>query len=246
MICGKNRKAPNMKPYINNYADILELLDEKVNSIHWDNFYEERKRPAAFLTQNTMPDENLAAFLQSQTGIQTAMEFGCGEGRNAIYMAKQGINVTAYDLSAIAIANAKRIMTDAGVCVNFVCKDVIKSNITDKVDFVYDSGMFHHLSPHRRITYIELLKKVLKPDGYFGLTCFSWGTNCADEINDWEYYNHKFNAGLAFTKERLIELFEPHFQIIEIRKYQNGVPDTIQGLEFMWVCLFKNKLTFSA
>ncbi|MBD5470082.1 MAG: methyltransferase domain-containing protein [Lachnospiraceae bacterium] len=228
-----------MKPYINNYADILELLDEKVESINWNSFYEERKRPVPFITQNTMPDENLVAFLHSQTGIKSAIEFGCGEGRNAIYMAKQGIKVTAYDLSAVAIENAKKIMTDAGVNVNFVCKDVIKSNITDKVDFVYDSGMFHHLSPHRRITYIELVKKILKSDGYFGLTCFSWGTNCADEITDWEYYNHKFNAGVAFTKERLIELFFPHFEIIEIRNYQNGVPNTIQGLEFMWVCLFK-------
>ena len=232
-----------MKPYINNYADILELLDERVDSIHWDNFYEERKRLVPFITQNTMPDENLAAFLHSQTGIESAVEFGCGEGRNAIYMAKQGIKVTAYDLSSVAIENAKKIMADVGVHVNFVCKDVIKSNIMDKVDFVYDSGMFHHLSPHRRITYLELVKKILKPDGYFGLTCFSWGTNCADEITDWEYYNHKFNAGVAFTKERLIELFSPHFEIIEIRNYQTGVPDTIQGLEFMWVCLFKNKVT---
>ena len=87
-----------------------------------------------------------------------------------IYMAKQGIAVTAYDLCAAAIENAKNIMTDAGIHVNFVCKDVIKSNITDKVDLVYDSGMFHHLAPHRRITYIELLKKILNTDGYFGLT----------------------------------------------------------------------------
>lgn len=232
-----------MKPYINNYTDILELLDEKVASINWDNFYGERKRPVPFITQNKMPDENLVAFLNSHTEIKSAIEFGCGEGRNAIYMAKQGIKVTAYDLCAVAIENAKNIMTDVGIHVNFVCKDVIKSNITDKVDFVYDSGMFHHLAPHRRITYIELLKKVLKPNGYFGLTCFSWGTNCADEINDWEYYNHKFNAGLAYTKERLTELFQPHFEVIEIRKYQNGVPNTIQGLDFMWVCLFRNQIS---
>lgn len=230
-----------MKPFINNYEDILELLDEKVDNVNWDNFYIERKRPVPFITQNTMPDENLVAFLNSQTEIKSAVEFGCGEGRNAIYMAKQGKEVTAYDFSEIAIQNAKNIMADAGVHVNFICENVIKSNIADKADFVYDSGMFHHLSPHRRITYIELLKKILNANGYFGLTCFSWGTNCADEIDDWEYYNYKFNAGLAFTKERLIELFNPYFEVVEIRKYQNGIPDTIQGLEFMWVCLFKNK-----
>ena len=234
-----------MKPFINDYTDILELLDEKVRSVNWNHFYSDRKRPVPFITQNTMPDENLAAFLKEQTGIRSAVEFGCGEGRNAIYMAKKGVEVTAFDLSQTAVENAMKIMEGAGASVNFVCKDILRSDIRmdvrNQVDFVYDSGMFHHLAPHRRITYIEIIKKILKPDGYFGLTCFSWGTGCADELNDWEYYEHNFNAGLAYTKERLTELFAPHFDVLEIRKYQNGVPDTIQGLDFMWVCLFKNK-----
>lgn len=230
-----------MKPFINNYSDILDLLDERVEHINWDKFYEERKRPVPFITQNTMPDENLITFIDEHPLIKSAVEFGCGEGRNAIYMAKKGIKVTAYDLSQVSIENAKNIATDGGVKVDFICKDVMKANIEDEADFVYDSGMFHHLAPHRRITYIEILKKILKSDGYFGLTCFSWGTNCADEISDWEYYDCKFNAGLAYTKERLIELFSPYFEVLEIRKYINGVPDTIQGLDFMWVCLFKMK-----
>lgn len=109
--------------------------------------------------------------------------------------------------------------------------------------FVYDSGMLHHLPPHRRLTYIELLQTLLKPSGYFGLTCFAWGENCADEVDDWEFYKQKFNAGVTFSKERIIDLFEPNFDVIEIRKYKNLVPNTIQGLQFMWVCMFKDKRT---
>ena len=97
-----------MKPCINNYADLLDFLDEKVDSINWDSFYGERKRPVPFITQNTMPDENLVKFLSCHTDIKTAVELGCGEGRNAIYMAGQGLEVTAYDLSCVAIENADR------------------------------------------------------------------------------------------------------------------------------------------
>jgi len=85
------------------------------------------------------------------------------------------------------------------------------------------------------------LRAILKPGGYFGLTCFAWGENCADEVDDWAFYEQKFSAGVAFTKERLVELFSPYFDVIEIRKYKNNVPDTIQGLQFMWTCLFKAK-----
>ena len=231
-----------MKPFINNYQDLMVMLDEQVANVEWDEFYGERKFRAPFIIQNTMPDENLVNFLQQGISIKTAIELGCGEGRNAIYMAKQGVAVTAVDSSSAAIENAKKIATDAGVNVDFRCQDVIKDEIVGKFDFVYDSGLLHHLPPHRRLTYIELLQSILKPGGYFGLTCFAWGENCAEETDDWEFYKQKFSAGVAFTKERLVELFSPNFEVVEIRKYKNDVPNTIQGLHFMWVCLFKATL----
>lgn len=230
-----------MKPFIDNYDDILVLLDEKVGGVEWNRFYENRERQVPFLTQNTLPDENLTAFLRKNPRINSAVEFGCGEGRNAIYMAKQGVTVTAYDSSPVAIENAKKRMIHEQVAVNFICQDIIRAPIEGSYDFIYDSGLLHHLAPHRRITYRQLLARLLKPGGYFGLTCFAWGENCGDEIDDWEYYNRNFSAGVAFTKERLIALFSPFFEVEEIRKYQNGVPNTIQGLQFMWTCLFRVK-----
>lgn len=230
-----------MNPFINNYDDIMEFLDNQVASVPWDEFYGSRKFSAPFIIQNELPDENLVEFLNKDTKPKSALEIGCGEGRNAIYMAKQGISVTALDISSEAIKNAKKIAVSKEVDVDFRCADVLKDGVNGRYDFVYDSGMLHHLPPHRRITYIELLKKVLNPGGYFGLTCFAWGEDCADEVDDWEFYKQEFCAGIAFKKERLVELFEPYFDVVEIRKYRNGIPDTIQGLQFMWVCLFKDK-----
>jgi len=43
-----------------------------------------------------MPDENIVELLAKPISIKTAIELGCGEGRNAIYMAKQGISVTMF------------------------------------------------------------------------------------------------------------------------------------------------------
>jgi len=229
-----------MKPFINNYDDIMELLDSQAENVCWDEFYGLRKFPANFIIQNEVPDENLVEFFKKEISIKSSIEFGCGEGRNAIFMAKQGALVTAIDISTTAIENASKIAVQKGVNVDFRCQNALKGDINGKYDFAYDSGMFHHLSPHRRITYIELLKSILKPGGYFGLVCFAWGDDCADEVDDWEFYQKRKRVGVAFSKERLIDLFSSHFEIIEIRKYRNGVPDTIQGLDFMWTCLFKN------
>lgn len=232
-----------VKHYINNYNDIIEFLDSQTASVEWDDFYGQRKYPAPFIIQNELPDENLVEFLNVNTKIKSAIELGCGEGRNAIYIAKQGIRTVGLDISQTAITNAVKNAENNNVNIDFYCFDIFNTTIKDKYDYVYDSGLFHHLSPHRRITYLEILKSIINPGGYFGLTCFAWGKNCADEVDDWEFYKEPFRAGVAFTKERLIELFQPHFDIVEIRMYKQGISNTIQGLDFMWTCLFKDKRT---
>ncbi len=229
-----------MGNYINNFDDVMDFLDNLTEGIHWDTFYELRDRPANFILQNELPDENLVELFNNGLSISSAIEFGCGEGRNAIFMAKQGVSVTGIDISNKAIQNAQTIASRKGVRVDFRCQDAIKEPITGCYDLAYDSGMLHHIAPHRRITYIKLLKSILKNDGYFALNCFAWGDECADEIDDWEFYQQRRRFGVAFTKERLISLFSPHFEVINIRKCRSGIPGTIQGLDFMWTCLFKN------
>ena len=124
--------------------------------------------------------------------------------------------------------------------VDFKCGNVFDMQFENLFDFVYDSGMFHHLAPHRRLSYLDLLNKYLKDKGYFALCCFAEGEDCADEVNDYDFYKSR-RVGVAFSKERLEEFFGEMFNVIEIRRYKNGVPNTIQGLEFMWVCLFQKK-----
>jgi hypothetical protein len=87
------------------------------------------------------------------------------------------------------------------------------------------------------------LKRRLSSKGYFGLTCFAWGDfeiHGAEEITDWEFYE-KRRFGVAFTPERLKEIFGTQFDLIYVRKMRDGVPNTIQGLTFMWAALFKNR-----
>jgi hypothetical protein len=42
-----------------------------------------------------------------------------------------------------------------------------------RYSLVYDSGCLHHLPPHRRVSYLDLLDRVLLPGGHLGLVCFA-------------------------------------------------------------------------
>lgn len=78
-----------------------------------------------------------------------AVELGCGTGTNAIDLARRGFRVTAFDLSEVALASARKKATEAGVQIDFRQADVCQ--LTDdpqsvdlpRFDFVFDRGCFH-------------------------------------------------------------------------------------------------------
>lgn len=46
-----------------------------------------------------------------------------GEGRNSVWLARQGLAVDAFDIAEIGVAKARRLAASAGVDVNFVVSD---------------------------------------------------------------------------------------------------------------------------
>jgi SAM-dependent methyltransferase len=54
-----------------------------------------------------------------------AIDLGCGEGRNAIWLAERGWRVTAVDFSAAGLARAARLAAERQVSVDWVQADLI-------------------------------------------------------------------------------------------------------------------------
>ena len=55
----------------------------------------------------------------------TALSVADGEGRNSVWLAEQGLNVTAVEISPIAVAKARKLAAGRGVQVNFVVADLL-------------------------------------------------------------------------------------------------------------------------
>ena len=55
----------------------------------------------------------------------TAMDLGTGEGRNAIWLAERGWQVTAVDFSVAGLDRAARLAAERGVTVNWVQADLL-------------------------------------------------------------------------------------------------------------------------
>ncbi|MGD6774775.1 class I SAM-dependent methyltransferase [Sutcliffiella horikoshii] len=230
------------KEIINN-EDLYEMLDGLLREpgAFWNDFYKDRNKEIPFFKVNG-PDENLVSYLGKGLSPKRVLEIGCGPGRNAIYLAKMGCVVDAIDISENALNWARERALSEKVDINFRHVSLFEYEFEpNSYDFVYDSGMFHHLAPHRRLSYIETIKKALKKDGHFGLVCFN--TKAAAATADWDVYEQgSMNGGIGYTEERLKRLFSKDFEIKEFREMVK-IPQAndIFGEDFLWTSLMQVK-----
>lgn len=69
------------------------------------------------------PNQFVVAYLSDLEPCRV-LDLGTGQGRNAIWLARQGHQVTAVDISDVAVAQATEIAADAGVEVDFIAADL--------------------------------------------------------------------------------------------------------------------------
>ena len=90
-----------------------------------------------------------------------------GEGRNGVWLAKQGMQVTGFDVSDIALAKANQFATDSEVNIQYSLCD------TDSFDWqanLYDAviGIFIQFAdPEMRARIFKQIHQTLKPGGLF-------------------------------------------------------------------------------
>lgn len=226
---------------IRSVEDVLRLLDDFFprGADWWDSFYADRDKPIPFFAGK--PDENLVSYLdRGLLAPGRALDLGCGAGRNAVHLARHGFTVDAVDLSATAIEWAKE--RAAGTDVRFHHGNAFELDL-GVYDLIYDSGCFHHLAPHRRVTYLEFLDRCLARRGHLGLTGFAAGTGLdgsGSETGDAELYRRRsLEGGLAYTDEELRWIFADLAEV-ELRIMNDEPADSPAfGEPFLWTALFR-------
>ncbi len=103
----------------------------------------------------------------------SALDLGCGDGRDAIFLARNGFNVTAMDFSPTAIKMAQRNVEEAGVDVKLI-QDYLTDlhHVTGTFDLVIDIGAFNDLSQAARGLYMDNVLPLTHLSTRYFLMCF--------------------------------------------------------------------------
>jgi SAM-dependent methyltransferase len=220
----------------------LDALLEDRGGGWWSAFFTERAKdgaaPCPLLVD--WPDESLVSwFSQGLLAPGRVLELGCGNGRNAVHLASLGCTVDAVDFSERAVEWTQQRAKSARAAVTVQCCSIFDATFPDgSYDLVYDSGCFHHLPPHRRNDYVELVDRALKPGGSYGLVCFrpEGGSGYTDQQ---VYERASLGGGLGYSESGLRAMWDlAPFRVRELRQMrETDIKDQCFGQGFLWVLL---------
>lgn len=130
-----------------------------MNHETWDKRY-----AAVDLVWGKEPNRFLEAELRDREVGGRALDLACGEGRNAIWLAGQGWQVTGVDFSTVAIERARRLAAEAGVEVKWILDDVVTWR-AEKGTFELVVVLYFQVSPADRIRMLRSAVASLSPGG---------------------------------------------------------------------------------
>lgn len=170
----------------------------------WNEYYKNTSSPW------TTPD---AGFVTEVTRlpIGRALELGCGDGADSIWLAEQSWEVTAVDFAPAAIENLTRIAEKKDVDIKGVVADVCTYQSNKKYDLVF--MCYVHLPTDERNQMLNRATEALTPDGtlvYIGISQSSTNSDIPAEL----LATH--DEIVAVLSELIIERTDVSHRVIEM------------------------------
>ncbi|MDX6276833.1 MAG: hypothetical protein QOJ72_961 [Nocardioidaceae bacterium] len=131
---------------------------DQMGAEFWDALYSERST-----IWSGQPNAQLVAEAQPLSP-GSALDVGCGEGADAVWLADRGWDVTAVDISTVAIERATQHAKDAGVHITFETRDLLTTP-PPHASFDLVSAQFFQLAEPERTVFVRGLGDAVRPGG---------------------------------------------------------------------------------
>ncbi|MEI6578877.1 MAG: helix-turn-helix domain-containing protein [Eubacteriales bacterium] len=145
-------------PDIEVLADIATVLDTDINSLMGYVFnkkkvtiYEDEYRTDDYYW-GVEPSAMCYQVLKKRPATKPLklLDIGCGEGKDAVFFAKNGYLVTAFDIADAGLEKAKRLADNHNVSVNYIKSNLLDFRLESEFDILFSSGVFNYIPPELR------------------------------------------------------------------------------------------------
>ena len=142
-----------------------------------------------------------------------ALDVACGAGRNALFLAGAGLEVTAIDISEEALTRARQSAREHGLKINWVCADLESGGAS-----VLPKGPFDLVVMVRYVNMllIPVLAGRLGDGGYLV---------CEEHLESKDEVIGPKNPGYRMKRNELLNAAEG----LEVRSYREGIVKDLDG-----------------
>ncbi len=155
------KRSTGPLPIVERCGTVTAMNDE-LNADFWD----ERYRSADAVWSGEPNGQLIAEVSELAPGV--ALEVGCGEGADAIWLAQRGWRVTATDISAVALergrAQAAVVGDDVARRIEWLCADITTWEPPAAAYDLVSAHFMHFANPQRAVVFRRLAGAV-KPRG---------------------------------------------------------------------------------
>lgn len=127
----------------------------------------------------------------------SVLDIGCGEGKDAVFLARCGYRVSAFDAAETGVEKTKRLAEKAGVFVDAFTANLLDFRLDRNFDILFSSGVFHFIKPELRGEILENYKCHTNPNGIHAVNVFVEKPFVPDPPEKEERYRWK--SGELFT-----------------------------------------------
>ncbi|MGC1120742.1 MAG: class I SAM-dependent methyltransferase [Candidatus Methanofastidiosia archaeon] len=187
--------------------------------------------------------KNVVAEMKKR-GMSDVLEIGCGKGRNCLYLAGEGLNVTGVDSDYKTLLSFQELLREEGLSAAIACADM---SALPFVRECFDLIMFIHVltfvKEYARQQTLEEAKRVLREGGIMVLVersqrdpLYQEGVQVEKDTYRCRGMTHHF-----FPKEELESLLSP-LKIAVLR--ESRIIDTVHGnphVHGIWFCIVLNE-----
>ena len=93
------------------------------------------------------------------------LDIGCGEGRNAVFFARNGYEVHAFDIFGKGLEKTKLLAKKAGVAIHIFQKDLNEFRLSQPFDILFSTGVLHSSNPSIRLDLFRNFKAFTNEGG---------------------------------------------------------------------------------
>lgn len=100
------------------------------------------------------------------------LDIGCGEGKDAVFLARNGYIVSALDATDKGIEKGKLLAEKCGVLINFFKANIEDFRLKENYDIILCSGVMHFVKPDYRSDIFQNLKEHSNQNGIHAMNVF--------------------------------------------------------------------------